>query len=71
MELLAFVLFVIVISIEFYEHRRMKYEVFGIIIDPEKGATGVGNRMFRSEKEALRYYKACQDQYFSAVIQQL
>lgn len=53
------------------EHRRMKYEVFGIVLTADRGSMGVDTMQFRSEKKALRYYNRCRKRYGMACISKI
>ncbi len=56
---------------ETYDLFHKKYEVFGIIVDPEKGATNVGIKYFRTYKKALNCYNNYKKQYLTAHINEI
>lgn len=65
------VLFLLIVTLEIYEFFRKKYEVFGIIIDPEHGARGVDKKYFRSRKKALDCLDEYKKTYFNAVMEEV
>lgn len=66
MKILFLIFFWISVNYEIYNMFRKKYEVFGIIIDNNKGAMAIGNRYFRTYKRAVKYYEFCKNNFMLA-----
>jgi len=71
MNIIVTLIIILAVFCEMYDLFRLKYEVFGIIIDQEKGATSVGLKKFRTYKKALNCYNKYQKKYFTAHINEI
>lgn len=71
LDFIYIILLVLTFSYEIYDLFRKKYEVFGIIIDKKRGATGVDIKYFRTYKNAMNCYKEYENKYFRVCMNRL
>jgi len=71
MNIIITLIIILAIFCEVYELFRRKYEAFGIIIDPEKGATSVNIKYFRTYKKALSCYNNYKRQYLNTCMNEI
>lgn len=69
--IISIILVVFIVFYELYDLFRKKYEVFGIIIDKKRGATGVDIKYFRKYKDAMKCYKEYKNKYFNVCMNEL
>lgn len=71
LDIFYIILCVLAFLYELFDLFRYKYEVFGIIVDNERGATGVNEKYFRTYKNAMNCYKEYENKYFSVCMNRL
>lgn len=68
---ISIILMTLVISYDFYNLFRKKYEVFGIIIDKNREATDVDIKHFRTYKNAIKCCKEYENKYFGVCMNEI